>query len=109
MLLQLLPGKELKHIIDSYEASDPLMVLELLAKHKKQELKDATIIVVVNGMQNLMASYEDGLNADSWFYRTLTSIGNLAHKSAFLLPCCTATVSRPVEQVLRPSSRKCIY
>jgi len=109
MLLQLFPGKELKHIIDSYEAPDPWTVLELVAKHEKQELKDATIIVVVDGMQNLMASYEDGLRADSWFYQTLTSIGNLAHKGAFLLPCCMATISRPFEYGLKPSIRKCIF
>ncbi|RUS26936.1 hypothetical protein BC938DRAFT_483914 [Jimgerdemannia flammicorona] len=94
---------------DNYEAPYPLTVLQLVAKHKKLKLKDATIIVVVDGMQNLMASYEDGLNAESRFYKTLTSIGDLAHKGAFLLPCCTATFFRPIEQGLKPSNRKRVY
>ncbi|RUS29163.1 hypothetical protein BC938DRAFT_480973 [Jimgerdemannia flammicorona] len=109
MLLQLLPEKALDQIVTSYEAPDPMEVLRLVAKHEKQELKDATIIVVVDGMQNLMTSYEDGLNAESRFYKTLSSTGDLAHKGAFLLPCCTATVSRPIDQSLRTSNRCRIY
>lgn len=109
MLLQLLPGKELDEITNEFVAPDPMEVLRLVAKHKKQDLKDATIIVVVDGMQNLIAFYEDGLNADSQFYRTLTSISDLAHKGTFLLPCCTATVSRPFEYGLKPSVRKRVF
>ena len=46
-------------------------------------------ILVVDDMQNLMTLYEDGMNIDSQFYRTLTSIGDLAHKAGFLLPYYT--------------------
>ncbi|RUS14822.1 hypothetical protein BC937DRAFT_93271 [Endogone sp. FLAS-F59071] len=92
MLLQLLPEKELNDIIDSYESPDPMTVLGLVAKYNKLELKDATIILVVDGMQNLMTSYEDGLNTDSLFYKTLTNID-----------------SHPIEQSLKLSNQKHIY
>ncbi|RUS23222.1 hypothetical protein BC937DRAFT_90341 [Endogone sp. FLAS-F59071] len=98
MLLQLLPGKELRSIIDSYKAPDPWTVLQLVAKYKKQKLEDATIMVIIDGMQNIMSSYEDGFNANS-----------LAHNKAFLLPCCTAMASRLVDQSLRRFNRKCVY
>ncbi|RUS14132.1 hypothetical protein BC937DRAFT_94287 [Endogone sp. FLAS-F59071] len=96
-------------ILDFYESPDPMTIIGLVAKHNKLKLKDATIILVVDGMQNLITSYEDGLNADSLFYKTLINIGNLGQKGAFLLPCCTATVSRPIEQSLKPSNRRRIY
>ena len=64
--------------------------------------------MVVDGMQNLMTSYEDGQRSDSQFYQTLISIGDLTHKGAFLLPCCTATISSPFDN-LKPSIRKRIF
>ena len=109
MLLQLLRNKELEHIIEEYEQPYPLQVLELVARYEGISLKGATVIVVVDGMQNLMVSYEDGLNAESSFYKTLTYMGDLAHKGAFLLPCCTATFSRPIDQGLKPSNRYRVY
>ncbi|RUS16231.1 hypothetical protein BC937DRAFT_91471 [Endogone sp. FLAS-F59071] len=109
MLLQLLPGKRLKNILDYFEAPDPMTVLELVAKHTKQELKDATIIVVVDGMQNLISYSSDGLDANSLFYKTLLAIGALTHEGAFLLSCCTAMVTHPVDQSLKSSSRKRVY
>ena len=79
--------------------------LTISRQKQEQELKGATIIVVVDGMQNLMTSPEDGMNSASHFYGALTSIGNLAHScahyGAFLLPCCKATVVGPVEQGLK--------
>jgi hypothetical protein len=109
MLHQLLPDCKLGNVINDYVAPLPLEVLQLVAKHKNQALEDATIIVVVDAMQRLMDSYEDGLRTSSPFYRTLTAIGDLAHQGAFLLPCCTATVSRPIDEGLKSSQRKRVY
>ncbi|RUS15929.1 hypothetical protein BC937DRAFT_91797 [Endogone sp. FLAS-F59071] len=109
MLLQLLPEQDLKDIIEKYEAPDPLTVLQLVAKYENRQLKDATVIIVVDGMQNIMTSYDDGMDQNSVFYTTLSNLGDLAISDSFLIPCCTATITRPVTESLRPSSRKRIW
>ncbi|KAF8956431.1 hypothetical protein BGZ46_002378, partial [Entomortierella lignicola] len=109
MLLQLVPGTELVDILRDYEAPHPLDVIRLVAKHYNQQLSDSTIILVVDGMQRLMSNYEAGLQADSVFYKTLTAIGDLTQYGAFILPCCTATVTRPVNECLKSSVRKRVF
>ena len=107
MLHQLLPDKSLDQI--DFKAPTPMAVLEQVAKGEKKELRDATVILIVDGMQALMDSRNDGHNKDSRFYRTLTAIGDLANQGLFLLPCCTATVSYQVSNCLTDSSRKRVY
>ncbi|CAI2182814.1 14937_t:CDS:2 [Funneliformis geosporum] len=109
MLLQLLPGQQLEDIINVYMQPFPLDVLRLVAKHENKGLKDATVILVVDRLQNFMKIYDDGLDLQSMFYKTLSTIGDLAMKGPFLIPCCTATINRPVVNSLMPSKRKHVY
>ncbi|KAG0330716.1 hypothetical protein BG000_011552 [Podila horticola] len=108
MLLQLLPGKELHDILDDYEEPRPIQVLGLVARGYDQDLKSATVILVVDGLQSFMTGPEDGHNKDSAFYRALTHIGDLALGEVFLMPCCTATVTSPVEKALAFTHRNCV-
>ncbi|KAF9310054.1 hypothetical protein BG003_008980 [Podila horticola] len=100
MLLQLLPGKELHDILDDYKEPHPIQVLSLVARGFNQDLKSATVILVVDGLQSFITGPEDGHNKDSAFYRALTRIGDLALGEVFLMACCTATVTSPVEKAL---------
>ena len=102
MLLQLLPKEEYDEIIHNYEAPDPMLVIRLVAKYHNRDLKSASVILVIDGLQNIMDS---GLRAHS-FHTTLTCIGDLTTQGPFLLPCCTATISNAVNQALGPSSRR---
>lgn len=52
-----------------------------------------------------MKTPSDGLQENSDFYRTLTNIADLALKGAFLIPCCTATVTNPVDDALKFTHR----
>ena len=70
MLHQLLPEKAFDQI--DYKAPDPLAVLRQVAKGENKELKDTAVILIVDGMQQLMDSRNDGHNRNSRFYRTLT-------------------------------------
>jgi hypothetical protein len=84
-------------------------VLRQVAKGEKKELKDTAVILIVDGMQALMDSRNDGDKTDSRFYRTLTCIGGLAFQGFFILPCCTATVSYPLSNCLNDFSRRRVY
>jgi len=106
MLFQLRPKEPYDVILNSYEAPHPMGVLRSVAKYHNRDLKSATVILVIDGLQNTMDSDSDGLRVDSRFYTTLTSIGALTTQGTFLLACCTATVSHPVNQCLRVSSRR---
>lgn len=75
MLYQLLPHKLSDDIISlthSYQAPHPLTVLNLVAKYENKRLKDTTVILIVDGLQALMHSDNDGQNPLSEFYHTLT-------------------------------------
>ncbi|KAG0350780.1 hypothetical protein BG005_009679, partial [Podila minutissima] len=100
MLLQLLPDKELYHVQEDYEEPHPRQVLDLVARYFNQDLKSAKVILVVDGLQSFMTDPKDGRDKDSAFYRALTSIGDLALGEVFLMACCTATVTSPVEETL---------
>ena len=105
MLYQLL-REDFGAIMDKYRAPDPEVVLKLVAKGANKVLKDVTVILVVDGLQALEG---DGHNKDSPIYRTLATIGDLTQKGAFLLPCCTATVSVSARQFFAHSSRLRVY
>ena len=109
MLYQLLPEKMFGEIEQQYDAVTPEAVLQQVAKYEKKDLEQITVILIVDGLQALMASEDDGHNRNSVFYRTLTAIGDLAQCGPFLLPCCTATVSRPVSSCLNGSNRRRVY
>jgi len=81
-------------------------VLRQVAKGENKGLRDTTIILIVDGMQALMVSRDDGQDKNSQFYRTLTAIGDLSSQGLFLLPCATATISYPVLHYLTDSNRK---
>ncbi|CAG8757682.1 229_t:CDS:1, partial [Ambispora leptoticha] len=110
MLLQLLGEKMgLYKIIQTYEPADPEDVMTLVAKYHNRDLKDITVILVVDGMQQLMDNKDDGLKSDSRFYQTLSSIADFAFKGIFVIPVCTSTITGPVEDTLKYSHRKCVY
>ncbi|KAF9997781.1 hypothetical protein BGZ79_008528, partial [Entomortierella chlamydospora] len=109
MLLQLLPGMELEDVSTDFEAPEPLHVLRLVATYYNRTMKDLAFIVVVDGMQQLIDTYDDEPRLSSPFCRTLTAIGDLTQKGIFLLPCCTATVTRPVIEGLKSSRRRRVY
>ncbi|KAF9328712.1 hypothetical protein BG006_008144 [Podila minutissima] len=91
MLLQLLPDKRLRNVMQDYKELHPMNVLDLVAKGTGQHLRDATVILVVDGLQSFMTDPKDGHDKDSAFYRALTNIGDLAFEDVFLMACCTAT------------------
>ncbi|GBB85398.1 hypothetical protein RclHR1_11950006 [Rhizophagus clarus] len=105
MLCQLL-NKNLDSIIYNYEPPHPLKVLELVSKFENKKLDDVAVILVVDGMHNTMSDMKnDGVNKESLFYKTLSSIGDLSLERTFLIVCCTASTTSPVEQFLATSSR----
>ncbi|KAF0546337.1 putative crinkler family protein [Gigaspora margarita] len=110
MLLQLLREKmNLDDIIETYDPPSPLNVVSLVAKYYNRDVKNVTVILVVDGMQQLMDNKDDGLNSDSRFYRTLSSIGNLSFSGIFIIPVCTSTITGPIESTLKYSHRKRVY
>ncbi|KAF9996051.1 hypothetical protein BGZ65_008337, partial [Modicella reniformis] len=106
MLLQLLPDNNLDEIMQDYEEPHPIDVLRLVARHTGQNLKSATVVLVVDGLQSYMENPNDGQKKDSAFYRVLTNIVDLAIREVFMIACCTATVTSPVDQVLVSAHRK---
>ncbi|RHZ72723.1 hypothetical protein Glove_240g37 [Diversispora epigaea] len=110
MLFQLLRDKmDFFDIERKYNSPNPLEVVSLVAKRYNQSLKDVTVILVVDAMQQLMKSKDDGLKADSQFYETLSGIADLALKGTFLIPVCTSTISGQVENSLKHSPRNRVY
>ncbi|CAG8774095.1 42730_t:CDS:2 [Gigaspora margarita] len=110
MLLQLCSGERtLDDIIGNYEPPSPWDVLALIAKYEDKKLKDATVILVVDGLHNIMSNRNDGLNKNSSVYRTLTNIGDLSLSKTFVISCCTATTAGPIENFIAESSRKRVF
>ncbi|KAF9580471.1 hypothetical protein BGW38_002878 [Lunasporangiospora selenospora] len=105
MLLQLLPDKRLRDVVAAYEDVHPMTVLGLVAKGANQDLRSATVILVVDGLQTFMTGPSNGNNKDSAFYKALTNIGDLAFEDVFLMACCTATVTSPVDKALALTHR----
>ena len=110
MLFQLLREEmSLNDVLFRYEAPFPMSVVSLVAKHENRDMKDITVILVVDGMQELMVHENDGLDKNSAFYRTLSSIGDLGLEKIFLMPCCTCTITSSIESVVALSHRKRVY
>jgi hypothetical protein len=110
MLFQLLREEMVFDEVRSrYEPPHPLSVLSLVAKYRNRDLKDITVILIVDSMQQLMLSIDDGLKEDSVFYHTMTSFADLGLNNIFLLPCITSTIAGSVEKALKFSHRKRAY
>src|SRR4051812_31207039 len=75
MLFQLLRKKMMFHeIIEAFEPPDPIDVVKLMAKHYNQSWSDITVILIIDGIHQLMNDKNDGLKVDSPFYKTLRSV-----------------------------------
>ncbi|KAG0265479.1 hypothetical protein DFQ27_000616 [Actinomortierella ambigua] len=98
MLLQLLPDKGLRDVIQGYKEPHPMDVLKLVAKKSDVDLRSATVMLVVEGLRTFMTNSANGCKNDSAFYRALTNIVNLAFGDVFLMACCTATVICPIDR-----------
>ncbi|KAF9343633.1 hypothetical protein BGX26_005433, partial [Mortierella sp. AD094] len=83
-----------------------MAVLRLISQHTNTPLESATVILVIDGLQSFIDGPNDGQNRDSKFYRALTNIADLALGDVFLITCCTATVSTPVDRALAFTHRK---
>ncbi|CAI2179268.1 6259_t:CDS:2 [Funneliformis geosporum] len=59
----------------------PLDVVSLIAKHHNKDLKNVTVILVVNGMQQLMENKND----------------DLAFSGTFVIPICISTITGPID------------
>ncbi|CAB4423970.1 unnamed protein product [Rhizophagus irregularis] len=110
MLWQVYNGDyDFNRFLFTYDPPTPLEVIQLLARghHKeKEDMKKIAIILVIDGLQNFMLSNDDGLDKNSWFYQTLSKISDLGvSNDLFLIPYCTATITRPFDQAVQPSMR----
>ncbi|KAF9409162.1 hypothetical protein BGZ76_005728, partial [Entomortierella beljakovae] len=67
MLYQLLSdnGMELEQVLRDYFAPDPIDVLNLVARFHHEDLCNSTVILVIDGLQELMVDYQDALRPDS--------------------------------------------
>ncbi|CAG8444371.1 8373_t:CDS:2 [Funneliformis caledonium] len=108
MLFQLLEER-LDTVIARYELTSPWDVLNLVAIYENKELESATFILVIDGMQNMIESKDDGLYKESKFYKTLTTIGELSLENIFCITCCTMTTTGPIEFFLAESSRYRVF
>ena len=64
----------------------------------------------IDGLQNIIYDdLKDGCDSESEFYRTVSGIADLGCKGAFLIPCCTSTITGPIESFLKKSHQKHIY
>ncbi|RPB23852.1 hypothetical protein L211DRAFT_849465 [Terfezia boudieri ATCC MYA-4762] len=108
MMLQLLPSCESLESIHAGDRSQslyPASVLDLVCKYYHQSLADSTVILVIDGIHNLI----DPQTGDYvYLEEALTRLGDLTHRG-FILVCCTSTLSIPVKQLVRRSNRERIY
>jgi hypothetical protein len=79
-------------------------VLGSVAKGEEEDLrKDFTGIIIVDGVQNFIEGLNDPRDKHSTFYSILTGITELAlnrEKKAFVIPCCTATITIHPDYIL---------
>jgi hypothetical protein len=101
MLLQLLPDLQLDDLVGRYQAPIPLEVLRLIAKCRGCSLQESTVILVIDGLQNIFDNPH--------FRETVTAIGDLTAQGPFVIPCCTATSSTEIRDAFGLSSRPRIY
>ncbi|CAI2189803.1 6575_t:CDS:1 [Funneliformis geosporum] len=68
-----------------------------------------TILLIIDGLQNIMKSNNDWNDKSSKFFITLTNIHDLALQSAFVILLCTAIITDSVNRVLTITHRKRVY
>jgi hypothetical protein len=111
MLFQVLRGEEkyrdIPDVTEEFELPSPESVLRLVSRGAGGS--DLTAILVVDGIQNLMRSDDDGHNRNCPFYQMLTSLCDLPLSSGFIIVCCTATIHEPMDKFLMRSSRPRIF
>jgi hypothetical protein len=122
-MLQQLLRKPLRHVRKQFLA-DPADIFQLVAAAANVDLyEDFTGILVVDGVQNILKTYNDGREKQSAFYVLLNQIGGLGMMSRhpsetedgalraapFIMTCVTATYFGPVEEFLAESHRKRIF
>ena len=107
-VLQLLPEMSLRDNLRIYKELEPMDVMKFVAKKTGtiEDLKSATVILVVDRLQFFTKDPNDGLNEDSAFYHALAEIGDLAFQKVFLMECCTATITNTVNKALTSSHQK---
>jgi len=74
--------------------------------------KEFTAIVIVDGLQNFLTKENDGQDKNSKFYTRLTMIAELPlirRKGAFIIPCCTATITVPIRSFIAFWHRSRVY
>jgi hypothetical protein len=111
MFLQLQPEKSgIDGVLRDFEPPLPMEVFESVAKGENQDFeKEFTGIIIVDGAQNFIDGLHDPQDKSSTFYNTLTGIAELALKKAFVIPCCSATITTHPDYFLASSHRNRIY
>jgi hypothetical protein len=110
MLSQLLPKMNIDEIISTYEAPYPWEVLQLVAENKKKDLKKITVFLIIDALQHILYdSKMDMLDPEYKFYQTISNIADLTCQGTFLVPCCTATITSPINRASKILSHKCVY
>lgn len=102
------------HWIDIRDDNQPLSTIDILkrcAKEKKVALKELTVILIVDGLQNALLNSDDGMNKDSLFYSLMTEISLIVTniESPLVIACCTATFARPFHEVVLASHQKRVF
>ncbi|RIB14549.1 hypothetical protein C2G38_2095584 [Gigaspora rosea] len=89
-------------IIQQYMAS-PSDVLNLISMHHKISYKDMTVFLVVDGLQIALKNGEDSHSKSSFFNDCMTVLSGIARQSGgpFVIACCAATITSPVEEFLK--------
>ncbi|CAG8472747.1 13632_t:CDS:1, partial [Gigaspora rosea] len=97
-------------IIQQYMAS-PSDVLNLISMHHKISYKDMTVFLVVDGLQTALKNGEDSHSKSSFFNDCMTVLSGIARQSGgpFVIACCAATITSPVEEFLSFSHQKRIF
>ena len=115
MILQLLDGDmdqlSMHDIYARYSPGclNPMTVLKLLSRHYPSQQTTATIILVVDGMHNLI---DPETQSYVHLEAALTELGNFAHtlsREMFVLVCCTSVLSVPIRKAMGRSNRIRIY
>ncbi|KAF8446749.1 hypothetical protein BGX38DRAFT_1193059, partial [Terfezia claveryi] len=115
MILQLLDGDmgqlSMHDIYARYSPGSlyPETILKLLSRHYSSQQTTTTLILVVDGMHNLI---DPKTQSCVHLENALTELGNFAHtlsRKMFVLVCCTSVLSVPIRKTMSRSNRIRIY
>jgi hypothetical protein len=91
-------GLHWTQIRDDMQTLSIIDILIRCAKQKNVELKELTVILIVDGLQNALIDQNDGINSKkSLFYSLMTEISILTtcNESPLVIACCTSTLACP--------------